>query len=220
MNILGKEVMVEWFKLARRADPDCKLFLNDYGILEGGGTDRAHQDHFHHTIRWLIQHGAPIDGVGIQSHFGLCITPPIQMLSILDRFSEFGLPIESTEVSLNVADRELQADFMRDYLTAVFSHPNVHGIMLWGFWEGRHWRPDAALYDNNWRLRPHGQVWIDMVHGQWKTDLTSLTDQAGQTLIRGFLGEYELTATGSSGRTKCIHTDLPRDGRQVSVVFE
>jgi GH35 family endo-1,4-beta-xylanase len=221
IDILGKDVMIEWFKLARQADPTCKLFLNDYGILEGGGTDRAHQDEFYETIRWLRDGGAPIDGIGIQSHFGLTLTPPTRMLKILDRFSELGLPIESTEVSLNINDRELQADFMRDYMISVFSHPNVHSIMLWGFWEGRHWRPDAALYDNNWKLRPHGQVWIDLVHERWRTDATAQTDHSGHAVTRGFCGDYDVTVTSPDGaRTKQVRVELPRDGRTIQVVLE
>lgn len=218
MDILGKDVMVEWFRLARQADPDCKLFLNEYGIIDTGGTDKAHQQHFYDTIRYLKDNGAPIDGIGIQSHFGIVLTQPTAMLKILDRFSELGLPIESTELSLNIADRQLQADFMRDYLIAVFSHPNVHGIMLWGFWEGRHWRPDAALYTRDWKLRPHGKAWIDLVHGQWKTDEKIRTDREGRASIRGFCGEYEVTAV-AGGRSATIRIDLPSGGRQVKMVL-
>ena len=86
------------------------------------------------------------------------------MLGVLDQFSEFGLPIELTEASFSLDDRELQADYMRDFLIATFSHPNVQGIMLWGFWEKRHWRPQAALIASDWSdLRPHGQAWMDLV---------------------------------------------------------
>ncbi|HEY7089536.1 MAG TPA: endo-1,4-beta-xylanase [Tepidisphaeraceae bacterium] len=219
MDLLGNEVMIDWFKLAREADPQCKLVLNDYGIVDGGGSDRAHQDHFYDAIKYLKDNGAPIDGVGIQSHFGMVLTAPAQLLRVLDRFSEFGLPIESTEVSLNISDRALQADFMRDYMIAVFSHPNVHGIMLWGFWEGRHWRPEAALYDHNWNLRPHGQVWVDLVHKQWKTDLELKTDGSGRAQVRGFCGDYELTID-SGGIAKVVRIDLPHEGRQVDVIVD
>jgi tRNA A37 methylthiotransferase MiaB len=83
-------------------------------------------------------------------------------------------------------DRSLQADFMRDYLIALFSHPNVGGVMLWGFWEGRHWRPDAALFERDWTPRPVARAWMDLVHREWKTDLALTTD-----LIVGFPGETD-----------------------------
>lgn len=33
-------------------------------------------------------------------------------------------------------------------LCHIFSHPNVHGILHWGFWDRRHWKgSDASLVD-------------------------------------------------------------------------
>ena len=57
----------------------------------------------------------------------------MQLLQTLDKFSDFGLPIELTELSLNMDDRQLQSDYLRDFMTVAFSHPNVKGVMLWGF---------------------------------------------------------------------------------------
>jgi hypothetical protein len=91
--------------------------------------------------------------------------------------------------------------------------------MLWGFWEGRHWRPEAALYDHNWNLRPHGQVWVDLVHKQWKTDLELKTDGSGRAQVRGFCGDYELTID-SGGIAKVVRIDLPHEGRQVDVIVD
>jgi GH35 family endo-1,4-beta-xylanase len=219
MDTLGKEVMIDWFRVANQSDPGCKLFLNEFGIVDTGGTNRAQQEHFFATAKYLKEHGAPIHGIGIQSHFGMVLTPPVKTLKILDHFSELGLPIESTELSLNIADRQLQADFMRDYMTAFFSHPNVHGIMLWGFWEGRHWRPDAALFGLDWKLRPHGEMWIDLVHKQWKTDVELTTDRSGAVTVRGFCGEYDLTI-GAGDRAKSLRIDLPHGGHRVTVVLD
>jgi hypothetical protein len=57
MEILGDEVMVEWFKAAREADPEVKLFLNDYAGLANEGLDTPHKDHFEKTTRFLIDQG-------------------------------------------------------------------------------------------------------------------------------------------------------------------
>jgi endo-1,4-beta-xylanase len=137
---------------------------------------------------------------------------------VLDQFSEFGLPIESTELSLNMLDRELQADFMRDYLIALFSHPNVHGIMLWGFWEGRHWRPDAAMFERHWTPRPMADAWIDLVHKEWKTDVTATTDADGVAHARGFCGDYDINVAASSASAHA-QAALGRTGSEVSVLL-
>jgi endo-1,4-beta-xylanase len=217
MDILGQDVMVEWFKLAKQADPQCQMYLNDYGIFDGGPSS-PHRKHFYETIGWLKGRGAPIDGIGIQSHFGALPAPPERMLAVLDQFSEFGLPIESTELSLNMLDRELQADFMRDYLIALFSHPNVHGIMLWGFWEGRHWRPDAAMFERDWTPRPMADAWIDLVHKEWKTDVTATTNADGVAHARGFCGDYDINVAAGSASAHA-QLALGRSGSETSILL-
>ena len=71
MDVLGNEVMADWFKLARAADPKAELFINDYSILARGGLDHAHQDHYEKTIRFLLDKGAPLAsacrGISIRS---------------------------------------------------------------------------------------------------------------------------------------------------------
>jgi GH35 family endo-1,4-beta-xylanase len=219
MDLLGRGVMIDWYRLARQADPSCKLYLNDFGIIDGGGLDIKHQDNFFSNIQFLRDSGAPIDGIGIQSHFGGILTDPARVLQIFDRFSQLGLPIESTELTINSDDRELQSDYMRDYLTAAFSHPNVRGIMLWGFWEKRHWRPQSALFAANWELRPIGKAWIDLVHRQWWTDKIASTNSDGQVFVRGFLGDYEITTTVAR-KTKVATATLDSHGGKVTVVVE
>jgi GH35 family endo-1,4-beta-xylanase len=218
LNILGTGVIADWLKLARAADPDCKLFVNDFGIFDGG-SDSPHRRHYFETIQTLKQKGAPIDGIGIQSHFGATLPTPTNLLAVLDQFSAFGLPIESTEFTINNADRELQADYMRDYMIAVFSHPNVAGIMHWGFWEGRHWRPPAALWTRDWSPLPHAKVWIDLVTRQWSTQEKKTTDATGGTKVRGFLGEYTIDVI-QAGQTQRTTAKLTRDGTAVRVVME
>ena len=111
IDILGPKVQADWFKRAREADPGAKLYLNDYGILAAGGKDAAHQQHFEDTIAFLQKEGAPLDGIGIQGHFGSDLTPPARMLEILDRYAKFGLPIQITEFDVQVPNEELQGRF-------------------------------------------------------------------------------------------------------------
>jgi GH35 family endo-1,4-beta-xylanase len=211
----GPAVMADWFRFAHQADPDCKLFLNDYGILEGG-PEGTHAQHFYDAINTLKESGAPIHGIGIQSHFGAALPSPAQMLLTLDKFTELGLPIELTELSLNLEDRDVQADYLRDFMIAAFSHPNVHGIMLWGFWEKRHWRPQGALFDADWSIRPHGQAWMDLVHTQWRTDVRSSTDANGLAGVRGFLGSYMVTAS-VDGKTAQGDVNLSSSGATLTL---
>ena len=195
MKVLGDEEMIAWFKLARQHDPQVNLYLNDYAILSGGGMDRAHQDHFERTLRFLKQGGAPINGLGMQAHFGGTPTPPERMLAILDRFAALGLAISITEHDIDTQDEQLQADFTRDFLTVAFSHPAVVALLTWGFWEKSHWRPNGAYYRSDWSLKPAGQAWLDLVTRAWWTDETVTAGADGTARTRGFLGDYVITVT-------------------------
>jgi endo-1,4-beta-xylanase len=212
----GPAVMVDWFKFAHQADPDCKLFLNDYGILEGG-PEGTHSQHFYQTIEYLKERGAPIHGIGIQSHFGAALPSPMQVLTTLDKFSELGLPIALTELSLNIDDRDVQADYMRDFLIAAFSHDNVHGLVHWGFWEKRHWRPHGAMFAADWSILPHGQAWIDLVHKEWQTNVELSTSDDGTAQVRGFLGDYEVSASVGQNAIK-EHIALTSSGESLTLL--
>ncbi|MDH7570860.1 MAG: endo-1,4-beta-xylanase [Armatimonadota bacterium] len=215
MAILGDDIMVEWFKLAHEADPNARLFLNDYPIL---GSGSAHFDHFKKTIRFLLEKGAPLQGIGVQCHYGRGPAPPEALLKGLDELAAFGLPIEATEFDIDTPDEELQADYMRDHLIAFFSHPATIGVVMWGFWEGRHWKPAAALWRRDWSIKPCGQVWMDLVHKQWWTDVKGTTDTRGTYATRGFQGHYEVTVT-HQGRTSRVTASLPREGAAVKVTL-
>ena len=136
-GVLGNGEMAEWFKQERRLDPDAALYVNDYGILEGNGADIVRQNGYFNIIQNILENGGPIDGIGLQGHFNYQFTGPVRMLEILDRFAKLGPSIKVTEFDVDVADETLQAEFTRDFLTAMFSHPAVNGIFVWGFWEAR-----------------------------------------------------------------------------------
>jgi GH35 family endo-1,4-beta-xylanase len=208
MEILGNDEMIQWFKLVRAYDPKANLYLNDYSILSAGGMDVKHQDHFEKTLRFLKNGGAPINGLGMQGHFGGAATPPERMLSILDRFAKIGLSISVTEHDIDTEDEQFQADFTRDFLLTTFSHPAVVAVLSWGFWEGSHWKPNGAYYRKDWSIKPAGQVWMELVRKQWRTELEGKTDSTGAFKTRGFLGDYTITVT-HNGKTTTKTASLP-----------
>ncbi len=211
MDLCGREVMVEWFKRARERLPaDCRLFINDYGIVAAGGaTDTPHQRHYAETIRYLLDQGAPLEGIGVQSHFGGQPTPPVTALAILDRFAAFQRPIVITEFDINTQDEDYQTAYTRDYLTLCFSHPAVTGFLMWGFWEGAHWLPQAAMLRRDWTGRPNLAVWRELVLKRWWTDVTVQTGADGVAKVRGFKGTYTVEAAGRTAAA--VIGDQPAD---------
>ena len=220
-SILGDEAMADWFKRVRQNDRTVKLYINDYSILSAGGMDINHQNGYYKIIEYIDSKGGKIEGIGMQGHFGTDLTPITKVYSILERFAAFGKDIKITEHDININQRSVQADYTRDFMTICFSHPSVKSFLTWGFWAGQHWLPEGAYYDNAWNIRPHGEVWEDLVFNQWwtkKTDMT--TDEQGKVSFEGFLGSYKYTITsGDKVRTGTFKMDNSKQSNTPNLVI-
>jgi GH35 family endo-1,4-beta-xylanase len=212
LGLLGPGEAREWFRRARTADPSARLYLNEYGLIDAFGDDEELQGAFESFVRRLLEGGAPLDGLGLQCHFRWDLTPPERLLAVLDRLQRLGKPLEATELDVDVGDERLQADYLRDAMIALFSHPAVEGITLWGFWEGAHWAPGAALYRKDWTRRPAAAALEELLLRRWRTD----ADGRGEFRLRGFLGTYEVRASGE-GAAAARTLVLPREGAAATV---
>ena len=206
LDLLGRHFMIDCFQEAKKDAPEVKLFLNDYTMFQGSGTGSASQA-FYDNVKYLQNNGAPIQGIGEQGHIGG--TPPgiPYIISRLDYFAGFHLPIQITEFDITSDDDDFKSSYIKDFMTAIFSHPATIGVMQWGFWEGQHWIPAAALWDKNWKLKPEGQAFADLITKTWRTDADLFTDHNGISKIRAFNGIYDIS----------VQTGNQRVNRQLSV---
>jgi endo-1,4-beta-xylanase len=217
MDILGRQVMVDWFKAARAGDPDAKLYINDFNII--AGDDRAHQDDFAATIKYLIDAGAPLNGIGLQGHFPSRVTPMDELIRRVERYAAFGRELEVTEFDINTSDEGTQADYTRDLMIYMFSNPSVKAFVMWGFWEGAHWIPSGAMMRRDWSLKPNGQVYQDLVFKRWWTNADGKTGTKGTFKTRAFLGDYEIEVKAGA-KTRTVKASLGKDGKTVECVLD
>jgi endo-1,4-beta-xylanase len=173
------------------------LWINEDDIIAGGS--RAND--YERIIDYLIAHDAAPDGIGFQGHFiqewgRVTSSSPQQVYSRIERFADKGVPLRATEFDIDVGtDEARQAQLMHDYLTVMFSHPAMEAITMWGFWQGAHWRPNAALYRTDWSEKPALAAYQDLVFDEWWTDELGVSDQLGELMLRGFKGEYDISVT-------------------------
>lgn len=220
--MLGPDEVASWFRLAELADPDARLIVNDYDILDDHGWNRRHQDYLYALVADLRDRGAPVDGIGLQAHFATPqLTPPADLVPVLDRFARLGLPLEITEFDVTTTDEALQADYTRDFLTVAFSHPAVARITTWGFWEPIHWSPSAAMYRADFSPKPNAVAWRDLVHGDWWTRERGRTNRAGEFTTRGFLGDYDVRVEVDGRAVGHRRVSMPsRSGRSATLVID
>jgi endo-1,4-beta-xylanase len=99
-NLGQEDYIVRALEHAREADPDAVLLLNDYN-LERLPKKRAT---FMRLVERLLARGAPLSGLGTQSHIDAGLQPGAVTTAIRE-LAGFGLPIHVSEldVSLNRA---------------------------------------------------------------------------------------------------------------------
>lgn len=196
---LGYGIVNEMALAAKAGNPDAVLYLNDYGILvEGGHNAGAYLE----QIRGFLDSGVPLGGIGCQAHSATYLGVPVDAAIAqrnLDRLSRFGLPIKITECLFDhTDDPEAQALELRRILPVYYAHPGVEGILMWGFWEGLHWHPWAAMWRKDWTITPQGKAYRELVYGEWWTTARGRADANGDFSAEAFYGDYEVR---SGGRT-------------------
>jgi endo-1,4-beta-xylanase len=201
-RLLGDAEMLHWFRLARNLDPTAKLYVNEYENLEVAGLPSTAPQRLYDVVRYFITNGAPVDGIGLQSHFGSYLPDPALVYDQIDWYAGLGLDLQITEFDIDITEEQAQADYTRDFMTAVFSHPRVNALLSWGFWERQHWRPDAAWFRADWSMKPAGIMWSNLVLREWWTTTNAVTDTNGRVQLRGFKGRYEIqtVAAGTTNR--------------------
>jgi len=208
MDLSGKQVMVDYFRRARNRLPNAKLVLNDYSILSPLTESKSQKD-YEEIARYLIDSGAPIDGLGFQGHFGAEVPSPMRMLKVLDHFSALGRTIRVTEFDMQGDDDALKADFLRDLLTVLYSHASVTGFQMWGMEQAV--RPDGTL-------TPLGEAFRKQIHEQWNTDVKATTNANAVVNGRGFLGRYEVTVIQGERNVK-VPFELRKDSAPLIVTL-
>ncbi len=214
---LGNQEIVRWFQMARNLDSQAKLFVNDYDIIAAGGADVKHQDYLFTLTKWMLDNGAPVDGVGMQGHFDR-VTPPALMQTIIERFSTLPVQLAVTEFDFNIADEDLQAEYTRDVMTMIFSQPKFTDFLMWGFWEKSHWLPLGAMYRADWSSKPNALAYNDLLFREWWTNASGVTDAAGKLTARGFKGTYNVTAV--YGRLTRTVTATIDDAGEITITLD
>ncbi|KAK1770734.1 glycoside hydrolase family 10 protein [Phialemonium atrogriseum] len=162
---LGTEYIPISFAAAAEADPDAKLYYNDFNLE----TTEAKADAAVAIVRLLQAADVRIDGLGFQAHMDVGRTPnQTALAATLNRFTALGLEVAYTELDIrhaklppNATDLQQQA---KDYVSVVGSCLAVAkcvGIVVWEFTDKYSWIPstfpgkgDACLFDANFTKKP------------------------------------------------------------------
>ena len=145
----GGDFIDSAFFYAHRADPDAKLFLNDYGVECGGRK----ADAYYNLAKHLIEKKIPIHGVGLQCHFDAGVLDSAGLVRQIQRFQELGLEVVITE--LDIASSGKQADEFRTITNIFMEQENCSNMVLWGVSDRDSWRNSSPLlFDADLAAKP------------------------------------------------------------------
>ncbi|BAM03106.1 endo-1,4-beta-xylanase [Phycisphaera mikurensis] len=216
LKLLGDEEVAAWFKRARAGAPDATLIYNDFALLGQNGTNAVKQRFVHDLVQDAMAAGAPIDAIGFQSHMGSGLTPPEKVLEILSSYDGLGVGYQVTEFDVVTDDPQLTEAYVRDFMTAAFSKPQMQAFIFWNFHAGsKPWMPDAAVFEEDWSPSPTGRAALSLIHGAWHTDERVAADADGRATVRGFLGRHRVEATLPGGTRITREVDLPAGGTKL-----
>jgi endo-1,4-beta-xylanase len=152
----GWDWVIRAFTLARQYLPDAKLLLNDFGIINDNGATTSYLQ----IINLLNSRGL-IDGIGVQGHrFELEGVDTNMMKGNLSRLAATGLPVYITEFDLGnlgnagTPNDAQQLQLYQTVFPALWRHPGVKGITLWGYLEGQTWQTTCYLVRYTGTARP------------------------------------------------------------------
>lgn len=210
---LGWGVINEMAWLVKAHDPDAKLYLNDYGILDIGLNAGAYEM----QVERLLNNGVPIDGIGMQAHRtirGEIHNSRYMVQRNLDRFNRFNLPIKITEALFAYDTEEKRASELRKLFPIYFAHPNVEAIVMWGVWEKVHWVPYSAMWKSDFSPTLQSEAYRDLVFNEWWTDETLKADKKGEIRLKAFYGNYKIS---SANKTEEVALEKARGSLSVEL---
>ncbi|KAL2869790.1 putative endo-1,4-beta-xylanase [Aspergillus lucknowensis] len=144
LSTIGPSYIPLAFSFAAAADPDAKLYYNDYNLEYGGDKATAALD----IVAAVQDAGAKIDGVGFQAHFEVGTVPDSASLAtILTSFTDLGVEVAITEADIRIelpATEEALVQQAEDFGALAEACVGVEGCVgftIWDYTDRYSWVP-------------------------------------------------------------------------------
>jgi len=165
---LGSGYIDTAFQLAHAADPNAKLFYNEYG---GEGLS-AKSNAVYTLVQGMISRGVPINGVGFEMHVNPSDVPSESDISAnMARLGKLGLEVHVSEMDValpvnsngtaSATDLAAQATAYQNVFAACQANSNCTEFLTWGVTDLHSWIPGfepgqgaALLLDQQYNPKP------------------------------------------------------------------
>jgi len=209
-NAMGIGYIADALKTAHAADPNAKLYLNDYNI-EGVN---AKSNSMFNLAQSLLSQGAPLNGIGFESHFVLGQIPS-DMQANMQRFANLGLDVAVTELDDRIQLPATTANLTQqasDFSKVVQDCLNVSrcvGVTQWAVGDADSWIPGAfsgqgaaTMFDQSYNPKAAFTSVQNTLAAGNKGNIVTVTSPGNQTSTVGTAVSVPVQASDSgSGQT-------------------
>ncbi len=214
----GPDYIAWCFKTTEEYFPANQLVINEWSPI--WITKNECSIAYYLMIENALLKGARIDAVGMQFHMfnkrehepesAKEYYNPRCLYDGLDKFAQFNLPIQITEVTVpaysdSEEDESVQAELIERFYSIWFSHPNVEQIIYWNLVDGyAAWAPQGdmtvgenyyygGLIRHDLTPKPAYYTVKRLFEEKWRTNENLSTDCDGTASFKGFYGKYDIT---------------------------
>ncbi|ETT74681.1 endo-1,4-beta-xylanase [Paenibacillus sp. FSL R7-277] len=158
-TLIGPDYIEKAFEFARAADPEAKLYYNDYYT-----EVPEKREHIYKLLKTLKAKNL-IDGVGLQSHHGLFSPSISEIEKTIQQFSQLGLDIQITELDVDsgispssplppdIAAR--QGKRYNDLFELYKKYKDtISSVSIWGVQDEKSYNNHAMLFDEQLKAKP------------------------------------------------------------------
>ncbi|KAG4278319.1 glycosyl hydrolase family 10 [Fusarium proliferatum] len=155
-KVLGPAYIEDAFRIARAADANAKLFINE-GLVE---TLPGKRQELYDLVSQLVSKNVPIDGVALQMHITEVAPKPGVIVEMVNSYKALGLEVSISEMDVHTLNATLQTEIYGAVVGEALA-AGITDISFWGFtdkhlytWlEGakplmfdEHYKPKGAFY--------------------------------------------------------------------------
>lgn len=220
--------MVEWsFNLARKYFNSNELIINEASPYVWGSKNMnsfmGNRSAYYMQIERALAKNKTIDAIGMQfhmferleneeTHAVPTMYNPEKLYAVLDRYADFNLPTQITEITLSnfsydKIDEDIQAELVKNLYSIWFSHESCEAAIYWNVVDGfaafapqgdmqageNYFHGGLVRYD--FTPKPAYYMLKDLFEKQWHTEGETKTKDNGIATFNGFYGDYDIEIT-------------------------